>query len=86
MTLKAVTINESLMQLDVTDFHKEGKTLQITFNNESVVIFDINSGQLLKTIEKLKVYLNEGLKDNDLLHKVATVVTSDSTSCDFRRR
>ena len=52
MTLKAVTINESLMELDVTDFHKEGKTLQITFNNESVVIFDINSGQLLKTIEK----------------------------------
>jgi hypothetical protein len=68
-----VQLNEGLKNLGVTKFVKDSASLQLIFNNQSVVIFDILP-QFLKTIESLKFAARKEKIGSVTINKVAIVL------------
>src|SRR6478672_2838015 len=70
-------VNDELKNLNVTGFTKENHTFQLTFNNEKVIIFDIHSKAILKTIENLKVAAKVEKLDNITINKIAVILLNE---------
>jgi hypothetical protein len=70
-------VNDDLKNLNVTGFTKENHTFQLTFNNEKVLIFDIHSKAILKTIENLKVAAKVEKLDNITINKIAVILLNE---------
>ena len=49
-----IPLNDDLQSQSINRFTKENDTLQITFNDEKVIIFDIHKEGIFKTIENFK--------------------------------
>jgi hypothetical protein len=74
LSLKTVSVTEDLKNLGVTKIGKDNNTIQIIFNNETVVIFEILPEQLLKTIENLKSAAKKERVNSVTINKVALLL------------
>jgi hypothetical protein len=71
MTIVDVPINKDLIDIGITKFTKESDTIQLTFDNEKIIIFDIHPKGYLKTIENLKAAAKSEKIDRTKISKLA---------------
>ena len=75
--IRDAELNEDLKKCGVTRFVRENDILQIVFGNEKVVIFDIHSKGVFKTIENLKASAKNEKINAVTINKVAVVLLNE---------
>ena len=76
-TIINIPINDTLASIGILKFTRQYDTLQLTFNNERIVIFDIHPKGYLKTIENLKVAAKNEKIDNAIASKLAFILCNE---------
>jgi hypothetical protein len=69
-----IQLNHDLKSLGITRFVAENNTLQLTLNDEKVIIFDIHPKGFLKTIENFKLAAKDEKLDRVAINKVAIIL------------
>jgi hypothetical protein len=67
-------ITSELQSCGVTKFAQEGSTLQLTFSDNKVLIFDVHEKGTFKTIQNLKAAAKDEKIDKATINKVAVIL------------